>query len=168
SNIALFRRFLLMTILSAQSIRLQKERMHEFISPFCEAKVACGMSYGLSSCGYDIRLGGNRASYVLKPGDFLLGVSLERFHLPAFLCGIVHDKSTLARMGIAMQNTVLEPGWAGYITLEISNHGKKNVTLLRGQPIAQVLFHMLDHATEIPYEGKYQNQPPKPVEAIRV
>lgn len=149
------------------------------IEPFSEAKQACGMSYGLSSCGYDIRLGKLQSpvkvcgaepkelqSLLIRPGEFVLAASFERITLPNDLCGLVKDKSTLARQGIALQNTVLEPGWEGYITLEISNHGTKPYRLLCGQPIAQVLFMQLDTPTELPYKGKYQDQSSEPTEAI--
>lgn len=146
------------------------------IEPFTEAKQALGMSYGLSSCGYDIRVGAidRRTpfttepvqSYHLMPGEFLLCSSLERFKLPHDLVGKVHDKSTLARRGLALQNTVLEPGWEGHITLELSNHSAKSIRILVGMPIAQVLFELLDAPTDTPYVGKYQNQADAPVHAI--
>lgn len=77
--------------------------------------------------------------------------------MPDDVVGIVHDKSTLARRGLALQNTVIEPGWRGFLTLEISNHGTEPVTLTAGTPIAQVLFHRLDHLAANPYNGKYQD-----------
>lgn len=165
-----------MTILSAQTIR---SRMVNKIKPFEERKTALGMSYGLSSAGYDIRVGkidrwkptelGGKVrleSYLLRPGAFVLLSSLEYMELPHDILGTVHDKSTLARKGLALQNTVLEPGWKGYITLELSNHGSDSVRILAGQPIAQVVFQLLDLPTSLPYEGKYQNQPDEPVHAI--
>ncbi len=104
--------------------------------------------------------------YTLEPGEFLLCASMERFEIPHDLQAIVHDKSTLARQGIALQNTVLEPGWKGYITLELSNHGPHSVVIRSGQPIAQVVFHLLDAPTNRPYTGKYQDQPDAPTAAI--
>jgi len=71
--------------------------------------------------------------------------------------GIVHDKSSLARRGLAAQNTVLEPGWRGFLTLELTNHGTKPIRLEAGQPIAQILFHTVTGVVE-PYSGKYQDQ----------
>lgn len=152
------------------------------------AKQALGLSYGLTAAGYDIRLGqfpreqyqehpllgrvmvntpeGGYQSWILEPGGFLLVSSLERVSIPKDLQVIVHDKSSLARQGLALQNTVLEPGWNGYITLELSNHGGKTLFLKRGQPIAQLVFHQLDQMTNRPYTGKYQDQGPEPTEAI--
>jgi dCTP deaminase len=147
-------------ILSAQSLR------GRIITPFEERTVhsESGMSYGLSSCGYDIRI---REYIQVRPGVFTLASSLEHFDMPNDIVGVVADKSTLARMGIAVQNTVIEPGWRGYLTLEITNHGNRIIDMLAGSPIAQVLFHQLDSPTLQPYEGKYQNQPPKPVGPLR-
>lgn len=152
-------------ILSAQSIREQIT-----IRPFEERKQACGMSYGLSHAGYDIRLGSFRDAalqrFVLKPGQFILVSSLEWMSMPTNVMGRVHDKSTLARKGLALQNTVLEPGWYGHITLELSNHGHTAIRLDKGQPIAQVVFELLDQHTEVPYTGKYQGQGAEPVKSI--
>jgi dCTP deaminase len=60
--------------------------------------------------------------------------------------------------------TVIEPGWRGYLTLEITAHSQE-VTLIPGMPIAQVLFHQLDREVE-GYNGKYQDQSDHPVEAM--
>jgi dCTP deaminase len=85
--------------------------------------------------------------------------------MPNNVVGIVHDKSSLARQGIAVQNTVAEPGWRGYLTLEITNHYVNKILLLKGDAIAQVVFHFLDEPTELIYDGKYQDQQRGPQEA---
>jgi dCTP deaminase len=77
----------------------------------------------------------------------------------------VYNKSTLARRFIIMPTTVAEPGWRGYLTLEIANLSCHRVTILEGMPIAQVVFEFLDEPTKQPYEGKYQDQEPEPVPA---
>ena len=130
------------------------------------------MSFGLSSCGYDIRLQDcngywdeDREAYFLEPGEFVLGSTVEEFQMPPFVVGIVHDKSTWARKGLAVQNTVIEPGWRGYLTVELTNHSDQTLEIRKGDPIAQVLFHYLDHETEQPYSGKYQDQEKGPQEA---
>lgn len=135
--------------------------------PFSEREVIRGKSFGVSHCGYDIRikLPEGKDSILLSPGSFLLASSVERIKMPNDLVAIVHDKSSWARLGLALQNTVLEPGWEGFITLELTTHSGW-VTLYDGDPIAQLMFHRLEEATEKPYTGKYQNQPDKPVEAI--
>lgn len=187
-----------MTVLSAQTIRrychadltmaeLIKDYPGTFkwtnpspmITPFEERGVFMGKSYGLSSCGYDIRVDKvlNTAIHPdhwmdgqgcrMQNGDFLLASSIERIKMPKSLVAVVHDKSSWAREGLCVQNTVLEPGWEGYITLELSFHRPAHhVVIHRGDPIAQLMFYELDEETEQPYKGKYQNQEDRPVEAI--
>ncbi len=84
--------------------------------------------------------------------------------MPDYLVGVVHDKSTWARRGLSVFNTVLEPGWKGFLTLELVYHGRDRLHIPAGSGIAQVLFHeTMDYAS---YDGKYQNQADKPVGAI--
>ena len=83
---------------------------------------------------------------------------MERFDLPTDIMMIVHDKSSWARRGLATQNTVFDPGWRGYATLELTNHGKASLIILAGDPIAQVVCHLLTEPTTQPYAGKYQDQ----------
>lgn len=135
------------------------------IVPMHPRTVSQGMTFGLSPAGYDIRLD---QDVVLEPGDFLLASAKEYFEMPDILLGIVHDKSSLARKGVSVFNTVIEPGWKGYLTLELKNQGHKTLYLGKGSPIAQVVFHMLDEPTQMPYNGRYQNQasgPQAPIEA---
>jgi dCTP deaminase len=147
-------------ILSAQSIRKRG-----IITPFCEKTVFAGKSFGLSHAGYDIRV---KQRLVLAPGSFSLASSMEEFDMPTDLLGQVCDKSSWARMGVCVQNTILEPGWRGFLTLEITNHGfgDKPLVIEAGSPIAQIIFHLLDEPTDTPYRGKYQDQADMPVEAI--
>lgn len=121
-----------------------------------------GMSWGLSEAGYDIRI---KDEVVLTSWRrFSLASSLERFTMPENLIGIVHDKSTWARQGLSVQNTVLECGWEGWLTLELHFMGEGVLRIESGSPIAQILFHEVKHPTS--YSGKYQNQPDEPVQAI--
>lgn len=148
-----------MTVLSAQTIK------HRAIVKPCQPRTyhePTRTTYGLSACGYDIRLA---EAHKIHPGGFVLASAMEYFDMPADIVGIVHDKSTWARRGLAVQNTVIEPGWRGYLTLEITNHSDVEVELPVGTPIAQVLFHKLDQPTVIPYDGKYQDQESGPQEA---
>lgn len=135
------------------------------ISPFCERTVHAetGMSYGLSYCGYDVRV---REKLCMASGSFALGSIIEHIIMPRDALGIVHDKSTLARLGVALQNTVIEPGWLGFLTIEISYHGGGLINIPAGSPIAQIVFHRID-AECAPYSGKYQDQPARPVSAMR-
>ena len=150
------------------------------ITPFSTEKIG-SPSYGLSSHGYDIRLGTKflkmprvtitpgcvqlpyedvevekDGRYYLGPGGFILACSYEKIALPPDVTGLVKDKSSYARLGICVQNTVLEAGWEGIITLEISNHGPAGVYLLVGKGIAQVLFFRSESGCDVPYSGKYQ------------
>lgn len=164
-------------ILSAQSIRWRVVELPQLalrmpdnvdqkvileIIPFCERTVAHGMSYGLSACGYDLRI---KDALTLAPGGFALATTVEWFSFPADLRGTLADKSTWARRGIAVQNTRFEPGWRGYPTIEISNHGQVPVEIPAGAPIAQMEFALLDQPTDQLYAGKYQDQPQVSIEA---
>jgi dCTP deaminase len=141
-------------ILSAQTITRYCCKF-EMIVPFHERSHVHGMSFGVGPAGYDVRI----AETVKLPVEgFSLASTMEQFSMPTNVLGIVHDKSTWARRGLALQNTVIEPGWKGYLTIELSNHGSGLLSIPAGCPIAQIIFHELDHATEKPYVGKYQNQ----------
>ena len=129
-------------------------------------------SHGLSEAGYDIRIKQNIIFekgnvYVDNrryKGSFTLASAIEEFQMPPHLVGVVHDKSTWARKGLSVRNTVIEPGWKGFLTLELVYDGREILTIPAGSGIAQVLFHQtLTHAT---YDGKYQGQADMPVEAI--
>ncbi len=146
-----------MTILSGQTIRRLKP-----ISPFIERTETHGMTAGLSHCGYDIRI---RETFTLRSGEFRIASTIERFDMPNDVMAIVHDKSTWARRGLSVFNTVIEPGWNGYLTLELVNNSFRPLRIEAGMPIAQIVFHRLDEPVE-GYAGKYQNQAGRPVEAI--
>jgi dCTP deaminase len=146
-----------LTVLSGDSIR---ER--SIITPFSDRTKHKGMTFGLGPAGYDVRIA---RTVDLFPGNFSLASTMEQFTMPNDLLGIVHDKSTWARRGIALQNTVIEPGWRGFLTLEISNHSYEFVQIEAGMPIAQIIFHLLDKPAT-PYAGKYQDQKEGPQEAI--
>ena len=94
-------------------------------------------------------------------GRFILASAIEEFDMPPDLVGVVHDKSTWARQGVSVFNTVIEPGFKGGLTLEIMFHGNEPIHIPAGSGIAQVLFHQLQDSAE--YNGKYQNQKNEPV-----
>lgn len=121
------------------------------------------MSHGLTEAGYDIRLA--QDLWLFYGRRFVLGSSMERFSVPPNLMGRVMNKSSWARRGIdASKTTNLEPGWQGYLTLEITYSLMKPIKLPKGIGIAQVIFEeVLEDAF---YKGKYQNQPEGPVKAI--
>jgi dCTP deaminase len=134
-----------------------------------------GMSYGLGEAGYDIRIKQEVRHYsneegawtivdgIHRKGRFAIASSCEEFTMPEDLVGYVKDKSSWARQGLSVFNTVIEPGWKGFLTLELVFHGEERITIPAGAPIAQVLFHR----TELPaaYNGKYQDQADAPVPA---
>lgn len=140
-----------------------------------------GVSWGLSEAGYDIRIkqdirftkadntnnefwvasknmGDERFSFTR--GKFILASAIEEFDMPDCLVGIVHDKSTWARKGLSVFNTVIEPGFKGGLTLELLYHGNTELIIPAGSGIAQVLFHKITRPAR--YEGKYQGQSSDP------
>ena len=141
-----------------------------------------GVSHGLSEAGYDIRIAqsvkffnedGVQRVAVMTPGymeepsfdegRFCIASAIEEFDMPLNLVGIVHDKSTWARQGLSVFNTVIEPGWKGFLTLELVYHGNRELIIPAGAGIAQVIFHRT--FCEATYDGKYQNQENRPVAA---
>jgi dCTP deaminase len=121
-----------------------------------------GVSYGLTEAGYDVRI---KQEVRLNPQNkFVLASTIERFEMPNHLVGVVHDKSTWARQGLSVFNTLLEPKWEGYLTLELVYHGNGELLIPAGAGIAQVLFHSLLQDASYA-DGKYQNQPDEPVGA---
>jgi len=119
-----------------------------------------GVSYGLGEAGYDIRI---KQSLVMNSIDkFKLASTIEHFRMPKDLVAIVHDKSTWARRGLSVFNTVIEPGWHGYLTLELVYHGDAIVKIPAGAGIAQVIFHRLLEFGDYG-DGKYQNQEDQPI-----
>ena len=119
-------------------------------------------SHGLSEAGYDIRI---KQDVWLHPFKrFSLASTIEEFNIPNTLVGVVHDKSTWIRKGVMVGNSVVEPGWKGYLTLELTYHKWWPIHIPAGSGIAQVLFSQL--AEPASYAGKYQFQIDDPVEAI--
>jgi dCTP deaminase len=125
------------------------------ISPFNEQARIHGRSYGLSACGYDVRLA---KGLWLWPFWGRLGSIIEHIDLPDGIVGEVKDKSTNARLMVFVQNTVIEPGWHGYLTVELTRFKPWPIYLKAGTPIAQIMFKRLNMNTSKPYRGKYQNQ----------
>lgn len=146
-------------ILPAQTIRQIRP-----ITPFHERTIHHGMTYGLGPAGYDVRIA---QAVTLKPGEFKLASTVEAFNIPSDIVAHVVDKSTWARRGVSAFNTLLEPGWIGTLTLELVNLSPRKVEIAKGSPIVQITFTRLEAETDQPYNGKYQNQPAWPVEAIR-
>lgn len=131
-----------------------------------------GVSYGLGEAGYDIRVkqdilftaAGVFVDGSYQTGRFTIASATEEFQMPNDLVGIVHDKSTWARRGLSLFNTVIEPGFFGGLTLEIVYHGMEDLHIPAGAGIAQVIFHKT--LMKASYDGKYQNQSTDPTPAI--
>lgn len=151
-----------MSVLSYQSIKAYCI-IHGMIYPWCERTVSEGMTYGLGPASYDLRIAQN---VVIRPNGFVLCSTWEGITIPEHIAARVCDKSTWARRGLMVQNTHFDPGFSGYPTLELTNHSEKTIRIKRCTPICQVVFEHLDYITEMPYRGKYYNQPPVPVKPI--
>jgi len=142
-----------------------------------------GVSHGLGEAGYDIRIKqkirftqsasgkpiievDDAAGHVIDTfrGRFTLASAIEEFQMPDNLVGVVHDKSTWARKGLSVFNTVIEPGFCGGLTLELVHHGYSDLVIPAGAGIAQVIFSQISNPNS--YNGKYQHQSDEPVEAI--
>ena len=103
-----------MSGLSYQSIKEAK-----IIYPFCERTKheTLDLTYGCGPASYDVRL--DQDTYLLS-GYKTLASTLEHFNMPDNVRAVVHDKSSLIRAGISVHNTFIDPGWKGFLTLELS------------------------------------------------
>ncbi len=166
----------------------QKALEEGMISPFEERLVSTGkISYGLSSYGYDLRVSNKFKIFTnvhgaivdpknfadqsfldfegdvctVPPNSFALASSVEYFKIPDNVLAICLGKSTYARCGIIVNVTPFEPGWEGYVTLEISNTTPLPCRIYANEGLCQVLFFEGDEACEVNYRsraGKYQAQ----------
>jgi len=103
--------------------------------------------------------------FILHPGEFVLGSTSERVRLPDDLVARLEGKSSLGRLGLLIHSTAgyVDPGWDGYLTLELSNVANLPITIYPGMKIGQISFFRLSTAAEIPYgsgrtSSKYQGQ----------
>ena len=103
--------------------------------------------------------------FVLHPGEFVLGATLEKFTLPAHLAGRLEGKSSLGRLGLLTHSTAgfIDPGFSGHITLELSNVANLPITLWPGMKVGQLALFCMSSPAEIPYGSgtigsKYQGQ----------
>lgn len=158
------------------------------IEPFVENQIRDNViSYGVSSYGYDIRISDEYKIFtnlnstivdpkafdpksfvdfkgevcIIPPNSFALGRTVEYFKVPRDIMTICVGKSTYARCGIITNVTPLEPGWEGYITLEISNTTPLPAKIYSGEGICQILFFEGAEPCSVSYaekKGKYQKQ----------
>jgi dCTP deaminase len=176
-----------MTIQSDRWIRQMAEE-HRMIEPFSAGQVREGcISYGVSSFGYDIRVSPefkvftnvhnvvvdpkafddrsfvdvNAESCIIPPNSFALARTVEYFRVPSDVLVLCVGKSTYARCGIIVNVTPLEPGWEGFLTLEISNTTPLPAKIYANEGIAQLLFFRGSETPDVTYadrKGKYQHQ----------
>ena len=159
-----------MAVMSDRWIR-RMAREHAMIEPFTDAQVRQGViSYGLSSYGYDARVGTdfkiftnvnssvvdpknfdqqsfvdrNTDVCVIPPNSFALARTVEYFRIPRDVLVICVGKSTYARCGIIVNVTPLEPEWEGHVTLEFSNTTPLPARIYANEGVAQMLFFQAD------------------------
>ena len=103
--------------------------------------------------------------FILHPGEFVLGSTLERIRLPDDLVARLEGKSSLGRLGLLIHSTAgfIDPGWDGHVTLELSNVANLPITIYPGMKIGQLSFVQLSEPAESPYGAgelgsKYQGQ----------
>ena len=103
--------------------------------------------------------------FILHPGEFVLGQTLERVTLPDDLVARLEGKSSLGRLGLLIHSTAgfVDSGFSGNLTLELSNVANLPITIYHGMPIGQISFMRMDGPVERPYgsetnESKYQGQ----------
>jgi len=104
-------------------------------------------------------------AFILHPGEFVLGSTLERIVLPDDLVARLEGKSSLGRLGLLIHSTAgfIDPGFDGHVTLELSNVANLPITIYHGMKIGQISFVQLSEPAEKPYGSgelgsKYQGQ----------
>ena len=92
-------------------------------------------------------------SFVIHPGEFVLGNTVEQVTMPDDLVARIEGKSSLGRLGLIVHATAgfVDPGFSGTLTLEITNLTRVPIVLWPGKPIAQLSFMTLDRPAERPY-----------------
>jgi dCTP deaminase len=161
---------------------------HQMIEPFVGDQVRAGViSYGVSSYGYDVRVGDEFKVFtnvyntvvdpknfdpksfvdikadvcIIPPNSFALASTIEYFRIPRDILTVCLGKSTYARCGIIVNVTPFEPEWEGHVTIEISNTTPLPAKIYANEGIAQVLFFQSDEPCARSYKdkkGKYQAQ----------
>lgn len=160
---------------------------HEMINPFSESQIRRGISYGVSSYGYDISLSdefkvlkteglaeidpkNNRDdqfidkkadSILIPPNSFILARTREYFKIPRDVITICTGKSTYARSGVIVNVTPFEPEWEGFATISLSNTAPVPARVYAHEGIAQLIFLEAAEICKQSYsdkKGKYQAQ----------
>lgn len=99
----------------------------------------------------------NKEGLYLHPGEFVLGSTLEYFRFPDNLAGRIEGRSSWGRLGLLVHATAgfVDPGYAGALTLELSNVGRLPIELKPGLRLAQVCFFEVSAPSLIPYDKKH-------------
>lgn len=106
----------------------------------------------------------NGERFIIHPGDFVLGTTIEYIEVPDDMVGNLEGRSSIGRLGVIIHSTAasIECGFRGNITLELANMGKMPVALYPGMRICSVSFAQLTTPAEIPYykkkKAKYSGQ----------
>ena len=111
-----------------------------------------------------VEMDGDRP-FILHPGEFVLGATLERITLPDDLVARLDGKSSLGRLGLLIHSTAgfIDPGFDGHVTLELSNVANLPITIYDGMKIGQISFMRRTEPASAPYGSdaigsKYQGQ----------
>ena len=111
-----------------------------------------------------VEMDGDRP-FILHPGEFVLGATLERITLPDDLVARLDGKSSLGRLGLLIHSTAgfIDPGFDGHVTLELSNVANLPITIYDGMKIGQISFMRMTEPASAPYGSgaigsKYQGQ----------
>ena len=103
--------------------------------------------------------------FILQPGSFALGCTLETVTIPNHLVARLDGRSSLGRLGLLVHATAgyVDPGWTGKLTLELSNQSQMPIALYYGMKVSQISFLQMSTSVERPYgspelASKYQGQ----------
>tara|TARA_Y100000768_G_scaffold43550_1_gene28485 strand:- start:1522 stop:2103 length:582 start_codon:yes stop_codon:yes gene_type:complete len=103
--------------------------------------------------------------FILHPGEFALGSTLEKLTLSSDIVSRIEGKSSLGRLGLLIHSTAgfIDPGWDGNLTLELANVSRLPITLYYGMRIGQISFQEMTTAVENPYgsaklKSRYKGQ----------
>jgi dCTP deaminase len=104
-------------------------------------------------------------TFILHPGEFVLGSTLERVALGNDLVARLEGKSSLGRLGLLIHSTAgfVDAGWDGHLTLELSNVANLPIAIYPGMKIGQISFLRMTTEAERPYgsdatASKYKGQ----------
>jgi dCTP deaminase len=158
------------------------------IEPFVDKQIRDGISYGLSSYGYDFRISNEFKVFnpadeegvidpkawdhihfkdvvadvcEIPPNGYVLAKTIEYFRIPRDVITICYGKSTYARCGVSVNVTPFEPEWEGYATIAISNTTPRPVRIYANEGIGQLIFLKAEGECLVSYadkKGKYQAQ----------